>query len=403
MVERIMAISTALDTLTDRALLDRFALAVHEDREHTRLLLELIDAIDQRKLWAKQGHSSLFALCVERFHMSESTAAKRIGAARTARRFPLLLKMVARGEIHLSGIHRLKAYLSEDNHRAVLARAKHRTIKQIESLVRELAPQPDVPSTLRRLPERRLPDPKPGSVGPARCNAAPRLPERPRRAPDPAPLSPARYKLQVTLDEESHQTLKQLQDLLAHQIPSGDPAAVVKRALATLLADTLKKKAALTESPRDHQRSSGRRANTVPGRHIPAPVKREVWQRDRGRCRFVGADGSRCNETRALEFAHLRPWGKGGEHSAENLALRCRAHNALEADRDYGERFMQQKRERSSNGSFRVRERVAPPCYGRTTFWASSGLAPVATWPPGASPTLALRPSDARGRAMSLP
>ena len=122
--------SLCVEALSDRALLDRFGLAVRQDREQARLLLELIDAIDRQKLWAEQGYSSLFAFCVDRFHMSESTAAKRIGAARTARRFPVLLDMVARGELHLSGVHRLKASLTEDNQCTVLARAKHQTLKR---------------------------------------------------------------------------------------------------------------------------------------------------------------------------------------------------------------------------------------------------------------------------------
>ena len=96
----------------------------------------------------------MFDLCVSRYHMSESTAGKRIGAARTARRFPILFAMVARGEIHLSGIHCLKAHLTPENHEKVLAEAKHKSIREIEQLVARLAPQPDVPSTLRALPRR---------------------------------------------------------------------------------------------------------------------------------------------------------------------------------------------------------------------------------------------------------
>src|SRR6188508_3821420 len=102
--------------------------------------------------------------------MSESTAGKRIGAARTARRFPVLFAMVARGELHLSGIHRLKAHLTRDNHEQVLAAAKHKTIRQIEELVARLAPQPDVPSTLRALPTRTTAGPassSPASSAPA--------------------------------------------------------------------------------------------------------------------------------------------------------------------------------------------------------------------------------------------
>src|SRR6187402_1131879 len=67
---------------------------------------------------------------------------------------------------------------------------------------------------------------------------------------DPAPLSPGRYKLQVTLGENARNKLKQLQDLLAHQIPNGDPAAIVERALDALLTQVYKRKAGITDKPR---------------------------------------------------------------------------------------------------------------------------------------------------------
>src|SRR6187549_3772027 len=149
-----MSSNLSLDRLSDDVLLCQFGALVQQDHRRTASLLRHIDAIDRRKLWAKQGHPSMFDWLVVRHHMSESTAGKRIGAARTARRFPVLFTMVARGEIHLSGIHRLKAHLTPENHEQVLAAAKHKTIRQIEELIAHLAPQPDAPSTLRALPTR---------------------------------------------------------------------------------------------------------------------------------------------------------------------------------------------------------------------------------------------------------
>src|SRR5688572_21186329 len=134
---------SALDSLNDRALLSQFGDLVRQDHEGKANLLRHIDVIDRRKLWAKLGHPSLFDFLVARYHMSEATAFKRIGAARTARRFPILFAMVASGEIHLSAIHRIKAHLTEENHAQVLAAAKHKTIRQIEELVARIAPQPD--------------------------------------------------------------------------------------------------------------------------------------------------------------------------------------------------------------------------------------------------------------------
>jgi hypothetical protein len=149
-----MNTNASLADLSERQLLERFDDLVRRDRANTAQLLVHIAEIDARKLWAKHACSSMFAFCMERFHMSESVTAKRIWAARTARRFPVILQMVAKGELHLSGINRLSKYLTESNHRSLLCRAKHKSSREIDVLVAELAPRPDVPSRIRALPRR---------------------------------------------------------------------------------------------------------------------------------------------------------------------------------------------------------------------------------------------------------
>ena len=342
-----MSTIPSFENLSDQALLHQFGDLVQQDQQHTAGLLRHIDAIDRRQLWAKQGHPSMFDLCVSRYHMSESTAGKRIGAARTARRFPILFEMVARGEIHLSGIHCVKAHLTPDNHEQFLAQAKHKTVRQLEELVAYLAPRPDVPVTLRKLPQPRSSvSATPVTTAPTSPAAPPAIPPAPRRSPDPVPLAPGRYKLEVTLGEGARGKLKQLRDLLAHQIPNGDPAAIVERALDVLLTQVLKQKTGATDKPRARRVADERPSRAQRTRAIPAEIRREVWTRDQSRCAFIGEDGHPCNETRGLEFAHLEPWAMGGEHSTTNVALRCIAHNAFEADRDYGAWYMATKRKR---------------------------------------------------------
>jgi hypothetical protein len=62
--------------------------------------------------------------------------------------------------------------------------------------------------------------------------------------------SPRRYRLQLTMNEETHATLRRLQDLRRREIPSGDPAAIVDRTLRLLLRDVEKRKLAATAKPR---------------------------------------------------------------------------------------------------------------------------------------------------------
>ena len=120
-----------------------------------------------------------------------------------------------------------------------------------------------------------------------------------------------------------------MQDLLRHQIPTGDPAVIFDRALTFLLADVEKSRLALTVRPRGASRSNAR------SRYVPAEVRRTVWKRDGGRCRFAGTAG-RCSETGRLEFHHVVPYANGGPTTAANLELRCAAHNRYEAEQCFG-------------------------------------------------------------------
>ena len=128
----------ALAHLCERELLEHFEALVTGDRRTTAQLLVAIAEIDERKLWAKHACQSMFVFCVERFHMSEQVTAKRIWAARTARRFPVVLEMVERGELHLSAIHLLARHLTPQNCDDVLRRARHKSSREIERLVAEI-------------------------------------------------------------------------------------------------------------------------------------------------------------------------------------------------------------------------------------------------------------------------
>jgi 5-methylcytosine-specific restriction endonuclease McrA len=146
----------------------------------------------------------------------------------------------------------------------------------------------------------------------------------PARQPVIAPLGAERYLLRVTLTASGHDKLERARALLRHQVPNGDPAVVVERALSVLVDQLERTKFGATLKPRT---SNATTISTT--RHVPAAVKRAVWARDGGRCAFVGIDG-RCGETSMLEFHHVTPFAVGGATDAANLQLRCRAHNAYE-------------------------------------------------------------------------
>jgi 5-methylcytosine-specific restriction endonuclease McrA len=146
-----------------------------------------------------------------------------------------------------------------------------------------------------------------------------------------APVASDRYLLRITLSAETRARIDRARDLLRHVVPSGDPALIVDRALTVLVEQLERSRYAAARRPR------APRCVTTTKRHVPASVRRAVWARDAGRCAFIGADG-RCRETGRLELHHVVPFSRGGPTSAGNLQLRCRAHNAYEAEQAFGAR-----------------------------------------------------------------
>ena len=51
----------------------------------------------------------------------------------------------------------------------------------------------------------------------------------------------------------------------------------------------------------------------------------------------MSKQGRRCKERSFLELHHIQPFALGGEATTGNIALRCRGHNAQEAELVFGE------------------------------------------------------------------
>jgi hypothetical protein len=301
------------------------------ERDATMALITHLAEFDARKLYLGAGFSSLFTYSTEVLELSEPEAYNRIQAARTVRRFPLVLEMLGQGSLNLTTVRLLAPHLTDASCKGLLAEAAGKSKREVEKLLARHAPQPDIPCSIRKLP---VPTPVLSSaavppIPPVAC-VSPAPAPRPAPRPVLTPLSADRYKVSFTATAETCEKLRLAQDLLRHSVPTGDIDAIVDRALTVLLEDLARKKFAATERPRASQ------SKNLGSRHTPAKVRRAAWLRDGARCAFVGKEGRRCNARAFLEFHHREPYGVGGEATRENIELRCRAHNAYEAELYYG-------------------------------------------------------------------
>ncbi len=263
-----------------------------------------IGEVDERRLYAREASPSMFAYCTGVLHLSAAEAYLRIAAARASREHPMLLAMLADGRLHLTGIALLASHLTRGNSEDLLARATHKSKREIEELIAELAPRPDAPAVIRKLPERRgkaqstpafqlrpdgvaptnlqLPPDRVSSSGPeGRRDETPRL--RPEgveacerellpdavAAPPPSspapparvePLAPGRYKVQFTASAELRDKLERLRALVRSSVPDGDLAVIIEQAVTEKLQRLESRRFARTQTARKTASFAQRRA-----------------------------------------------------------------------------------------------------------------------------------------------
>jgi hypothetical protein len=383
---------TGVTRLGDQELIATVERLLRQERTLSAQLLVHLGEVEHRQLYLQRAFSSMFEYCVKALRLSEAEAYLRIGAARLSRRFPRVLQMFAAGELHLSALKLLAPVLDEGNCERLLAAARFKSKREVELLLAHHRAQPDVPDAIRKLPQSSLaPNPaddaqtlllsKPAST--ATAVSTPRAAGEVLQQPCPvakneretalsgqspmsktsatlSPLGPSRYKVQLTASQQLHDKLRQAQELLRHELPSGDLSQVLERALDLLIAQRMKRRFGQSSKPRAKRKPA---APKVGSRHIPLDVRRQVLLRDGTRCSFVSADGKRCEQRGGLELHHEEPFARGGPATTTNIRVLCAPHNRWLAERDYGAAFIEQRiararRERSKRQQ--VPEREAP-------------------------------------------
>ena len=323
-------------------------------------LLRFEDAGGHRRL----GFASLFDYLHRELLLPRSSAHQRRVAVRLIRRFPAIIKPFRDGRLCLSTVVELDGVLDEETWQQVLPRFFHLSRQEAKEVAAEIRPAKQVP--LRTIvtsgrpagtqttlsspdehelthPERVGPssgaavDPRTGAPMGAQATSAPTTGDRPAdgssstphialatqpRVWVPAstsiqPMTAGASRLHLTVPREFLVLLRQARAGQARVQPGATDADILLEGLKLLLDQQAKRKAS-----------------------VPARVKREVMQRDGGRCQWKLADGSLCGATVHLEIDHVQPRARGGPSTTDNCRVLCRAHNIEAARQFYGHDLM---------------------------------------------------------------
>ncbi len=218
--------------LSDEELLSGVQASLGEERRWVARVVSYLAEIDKRRLYAESACSSLFDFCQRRLGMSEGEAFRRMTAARLARRFPRIIDLLDRGDVHLSGLVLLRDHLTDENHEELLREASGKSKLEIAEMIATRSPKPDVPSRIVELPSQPAPQPALdlGALAPSRTVSMPLDP--PTRV---EPLASARYRVELTASKELRDKLQHAQDLMRHRNPSGDLGTILEKALDLLI------------------------------------------------------------------------------------------------------------------------------------------------------------------------
>ncbi len=200
------------------------------------------------------------------------------------------------------------------------------------------------------------------------------MPERPEKV---RPLDQELTEIRITLGSETLAALDKIKDLIAHAHPGAsyaeviaylaklglmklDPATKVEskpqavfkteasqlqagstpvlvphRSLGTPHSISITQTGSCSFPPGEKSSPQTRAAQPIPinvRQAVPAATRREVWRRDQGRCGYASPETGRiCGATAFVQIDHITPRALGGSNDANNLRLRCQAHNILAA------------------------------------------------------------------------
>jgi 5-methylcytosine-specific restriction endonuclease McrA len=360
--------------LSDRQLLRHLEALAQEERATTLEILHHLIEVERRRAYCALGFGSLFDYCTRHLGYSASAAGRRIAAARCMRTCPELSALLAANEVNLSTVALVAPVLDPRTKDDLLHKIRGKSQREVEALVAQYGSPvalrdrvkpvcvavPDGPAVISHENRTSLSDySRSGSAETKDASdvLSPVTPSPPRVEP--------KVLIQFVASEGFMKKYDQVRALLSNRLDKPTFESVFDTVLDEFIErhdperrkvrrEQQQKKAMKSERTpeapvaqqrptvtRDSAYQSTRQTRTKPTRHIPAWVRDEVYARDKGRCAFVGRNGTRCGSTHGLHIDHVVPFAQGGGNTTGNLRLLCARHNRLEAERVYGKGFME--------------------------------------------------------------
>ena len=382
------AVTTTVSALSDDRLLERTKELSRIEHHLEVVVIDHLREIQKRRLYLRSGFSSLFDYAVRELGYSDAAAWRRIKAMRLCADVEGVRERLQNGSMTLNAAAQLQhAFDRQERKKERAARstpggtgfgAAAQSQEGASARPAERKPVPVLDSEARRELVEQASGKSSREVMQLLAEVDPELAAPADRV---RPLGGGRWELKAVIDDECRRGLERLKGLLSHV----DPHLTMGQLMGRLVREGLDRhdparpprgrrtapakgteqtsapktqpasargaaSAAKQEAGADSAAPSAAKVSAqaaaqpgdeaadrpvtsaaktgVSGRAIPAAVKREVWRRDRGRCRYVDrTSGRRCGSQHLLQIDHVVPYACGGAAEPNNLRLLCAAHH----------------------------------------------------------------------------
>jgi 5-methylcytosine-specific restriction endonuclease McrA len=341
----------SLKSISNQELVTQLKKLVSQEQNLTLQILPHLVEVERREIYLEKAYSTMTNYCVNELGYGESSASRRVRAARVIRDMPEVYELLRSRKITLSAVVQVYGVLSPKNKDRLLPRIIGRSRTAIEQVLAEYrAPRHLMDQVKPTMVKKIVPvesAPSRATQKGAGTACAPELGEMTRHcdgsnnptdeSSTPEPVAPElrvvmekMFEIRFAGDEELMELIRFLRSHLSHRFPKG--ASFLE--LFKYALQYIKEREDLAT-----KKVSGRKSTAgTDTRYIPQSIKQKVWKRDGGICTFVGSNGKRCDCDYNLQYDHYPvPFARGGKSTVDNLRLLCAKHNRHAAKKTYGE------------------------------------------------------------------
>jgi hypothetical protein len=300
-----------LSKISNQELLGRMDKLVRTERKITHLVLNHINEVETRRLYAELGFDSMFSYLTGRCGYGEDSAYRRLQGARLLKKTPEIAEKLKEGSLNLTQLTQIQKCLKQ------------------ESKVGNLIEPQQTLQILERIQNKSSYETK--KVLAVEFNQPIQVHEVVKPQRDDS------VRLELTLTAEQMNELSEAKDLLSHILPDGSLAEVI-----VYLAKAHNKKIKGKDCQKQEapgQKMTEKTMGTTPSfttQRKRSPIKtterRRLLVKADYRCEYVNREtNKRCQSTYQLQIDHEIPIARGGTNAPENLRVLCRTHNLLAA------------------------------------------------------------------------